>query len=768
MSRNTTVSLTLQIRGNAGRELTRISEQQVRSTTKINQQWTQIGNAQARFTNTARAGASATRDTSRASDQLLRTNRLLEGVLRQQAIQTRIQSQSLRNQTRDYQTQLNSLRQQVAEANRLRQQLEQAGRANRGAGGGGGGMQTTAGIVGGTYAGGSIVSNYLDDPRQYMKQISLATDTSLAGKKLSVKAFNNKSNEMEGFVRQSAIQGGSTPQQLVQALNTLVASNVYEFDELKNVLMQVSRTAFAGGANPDDIALMTIAQRNFGLTNLGQANDQAMKAGQLGSFELRDMARYMPDLLTQGRNAGYIGDKGYRDLLSMMQLSKKTAGTAEGAAVNMSDLLGSFSQYHLGLSFAKHIKVQKGDPIAAYGVSKKRKGFDWPTYATNMREQGVGEVEAAAILMNRQMENSPLYRKYRDKAQVALKSNNNAEYLENVQAATQIAAQAEVGKIFHNKQALMAFMGVTMNMESGGFKDQLDQGIKDSNGAIDMSHTWQAAQEYAKDNSFDTSRFNAKVDVYNGNAGWLGDLKQGLADFASSNAGVAAAASAAVVGLTAVAAAGGIAALAMRGGGGAATAGAAGASQFSRVMPWLKKAAIPITVAAGAYGIYDTATDDSLSQYQKNVKQAGIVGGTGGAIAGGIAGAKLGALGGAAIGSIVPVVGTAAGAAVGGALGGIAGGIGGWWAGDKGGEAFGEYFNEQHGIMEEQNQLIEQQSQYTQQLLGKMDNLISATNNIKPTVNFGGGSLLDMMSNNAATQEKRHGAPTIPFMLQPR
>jgi hypothetical protein len=122
----------------------------------------------------------------------------------------------------------------------------------------------------------------------------------------------------------------------------------------------------------------------------------------------------------------------------MMQLSKKTAGTAEGAAVNLSDLLGSFSQYHLGLSFAKHIRVQKGDPIAAYGVSKKRKGFDWTTYATNMREKGVGEVEAAALLMNRQMETSPLYRKYRDKSQEALKSGNNAEYLQNVQPTQQM------------------------------------------------------------------------------------------------------------------------------------------------------------------------------------------------------------------------------------------------------------------------------------------------------------------------------------------
>ena len=40
---NTTVSLTLQVKGQAAsQELKRISDDQVRSTTKINQQWTQI------------------------------------------------------------------------------------------------------------------------------------------------------------------------------------------------------------------------------------------------------------------------------------------------------------------------------------------------------------------------------------------------------------------------------------------------------------------------------------------------------------------------------------------------------------------------------------------------------------------------------------------------------------------------------------------------------------------------------------------------------
>lgn len=714
------IQLRLQLSGQqATQQMQRLNLQQSQAQQQQKQNLNQILQTQNRINASVQQGGRYGQQQMRTGQSMVQTNRLLAQILQQQQRSSSLISQQLRQQQRDYQLQLNTLRQQVAAAERLRQQLQQAGQAQRdnqrnsGSGGGSNLMGNTAAVVGGTYAAGSIGANYLNDPRQFMKQISLATDTVLAGQKISVTAFNSKVSEMEGFVRKAAVSGGSKPQDLAQGLNTLVASNVYGFSELEDVMLQTSRTAFAAGAAPDDIAAMAVAQKNFGLTNLARANDQAMKAGQLGSFELRDMARYMPDLLTQGKGAGYIGDKGYQDLLVMMQLSKKTAGTAEGAAVNLSDLLGSFSQYHLGLSFAKHIRVQKGDPIAAYGVSKKRKGFDWTTYATNMREQGVGEVEAAALLMNRQMETSPLYRKYRDKSQEALKSGNNAEYLQNVQAATQIAAQSEIGKIFHNKQALMSFMGFTMNMGSGGFKEKLDMGVEDSAGTVDESHKRQASQEYAKDGSFETARFNAKTDNYNGVAGWLGDLKQGIADFAGSNEGVAAAASAAVLGLTAVAAAGGIAALAMRTGGGGAAA--AGGGFLGGKVGTVSLAAGQVALSGALGYAIGTEIRDMYMQTETGQKFDDYMG-------------------------------------------------------EKIAQTLALFGNDEAQAALDNNakyeQMIAQQEQankLSSDLSNKLSTLITATQNNKP-IPFNTGSLLDGISNHAKAESNRHGAPPA-YML---
>ena len=258
-----------------------------------------------------------------------------------------------------------------------------------------------------------------------------------------------------------------------------------------------------------------------------------------------------------------------------------------------------------------------------------------------------------------------------------------------------------------------------MNMGAGGFKEELDAGVNASDGTVEESHKRQSSREYSHDGSLDTARFNAEVDVYNGNAGWLGDLKKGLADFASSNAGIAAAASAAVLGLTAVAAAGGVAAIAMRGGGlGAAAGGIAGG----------------IATRAGAVA----------AGVARFAGPAGLVVGAGAA--------------GYGVGSVInkhAVEGTA--------------------FGDKLGESLAKtlaFFgnDEAQAAIEAQakyDEMIAQQQQANQlsaDMIGKLNSLITVTSLNKPIpMQFPkfptAASLLDSISNKTATEEQRYGAP---------
>ena len=103
----------------------------------------------------------------------------------------------------------------------------------------------------------------------------------------------------------------------------------------------------------------------------------------------------------------------------------------------------------------------------------------------------------------------------------------------------------------------------------------------------------------------------------------------------------------------------------------------------------MRRAAVPITVAAGAYKGYtgyrdaDKAVEageitSAEGTIRKTEAVTGAAGGTGGALAGAAVGAS--------IGSVIPVVGTAVGGLIGGAIG--------WWAGSSGGKALGETIGE--------------------------------------------------------------------------
>jgi hypothetical protein len=727
------IQLRLQLSGQqATQQMQRLNLQQSQAQQQQKQNLNQILQTQNRLNASVQQGGRYGQQQMRTGQSMVQTNRLLAQILQQQQRSSSLIGQQLQQQQRSYQMQLNTLRSQVREAERLRQQLQQAGQAQRdnqrnGIGGGSNLMGNTAAVVGGAYAASSIGANYLKGPRAYMESISRSTGTIYAGQKQTVEQRKEKVMETEHWVRNSAVSGGSGPEAMAAVLAELSASPAFKPEELKGALLEISKTAFASGSNPVDIAKMVIANRqhNPGMS-VEKATNMAFRSGQLGSFELSNMARSMPSLQSTAKGAGYTGEEGYRNLLTMAQVSTRTASTPDQAANNLENLLGEFSQHHFGLQIAKYITPQKGLPIAKYGVAGKRTGVDWTKYAADAQARGVGQVDAAAELLNGEMQTNPLYRKYQAKAQNAQKdilskqklgldvTKDLIQYQQNLDAALKIVGQSEVGKIFHNKQSLAAFTAVTLSKGKGGDFDELMQQTDYSNSqtAIADEHKLQSAEEYAKDGSFETARFNAETDNYNGVAGWLGDLKQGLADFASSNAGVAAAASLAVAGLTAVGAAGGIAALTMR-----------------RGQP-------PIPPVGGGLG-----------------GKVGTVSLAAGQVA------LSGALG-YAIGTEIRDM----------------------YMQTETGQKFDDYMGEKiaqtlalFGNDEAQaaldnnakyEQMIAQQEQankLSSDLSNKLSTLITATQNNKP-IPFNTGSLLDGISNHAKAESNRHGAPPA-YML---
>lgn len=687
--KNTTVSLTLQIKGNAGQEMKKISDQQVQATTKINQQWTQIGSANAKFVTTAKAGTQATLNTARAGENLLRTNRMLEGVLRQQSIQTKLQSQQLKQQQTSTQQMANWMKQVAQSSRQTKQEAQQTVSL----------WQKGTALAGGAIAGGAVVSGALQKPRDYAEQMTYIAATATGGQGLSTEQRLSKIGTLEGYVKDAVRTGGGKREDVAAALNELIASGKYDANNVAPALKASAKTAFAAGADTVDAAKMTLAMQNFGVKNLSLAQDRAMRAGQVGSFEYKDMAKFLPEQMAMARASGYSGDEGLVKLLSLNQVAKTTASDSATAGNNVVNLLQKLSSREFSDSIAKAIEDPSGLPTKAI---KNKKGkvvgqeFDWATYSIDQRDKGIYGVEAFVKLLERQLQGNSQYSKLQKEAQAAKTPEERKAKLEDM---SNIAMGSEMGQIIADRQALMAAMAAVYNKDKAV---ALEKEIGNAAGTVDSDLSMIKQTEWAKDQAMDQEKLFAQSKAYDAVSGSLGSFKDIVTDTAKGHEALAAAAYGATVTLGALAVAGGAATI---------LGGKGGISKMLGGAATAAKVSGPAAAVAGAGAVgYGVGTVIS-----KNF----------------VEGTSFGDKLGETIAKTLAVFGNEDAKA---AL-----------------DAQAKY-----------DQMIAEQqtnNQYSKELIGSIKTLINVTSQNKPVINMPGSPLIQSMSSNPATEEKRHGAP---------
>ncbi|WP_336148217.1 phage tail tape measure protein [Acinetobacter ursingii] len=698
--KNTTVSLTLQIKGNAGQEMKKISDQQIQATTKINQQWTQIGSANAKFVQTAKAGTQATVNTARAGENLLRTNRMLEGVLRQQSIQTKLQSQQLKQQQSSAQQMANWMKQVAQSSRQTKQEAQQTVSF----------WQKGVALGGAAVAGGAVVSSALQKPRDYAEQMTYIAATATGGQGLTAEQRLSKISTLEEYVKDAVRTGGGKREDVAAALNELIASGKYDANNVAPALKASAKTAFASGADTVDAAKMTLAMQNFGVKDLSLAQDRAMRAGQVGSFEYKDMAKFLPEQMAMARASGYSGDQGLVKLLALNQVAKTTASDSATAGNNVVNLLQKLSSREFSDSIAKAVEDPSGLPTKAI---KNKKGkvvgqeFDWATYSIDQRNNGVYGVEAFVKLLERQLQGNAQYSKLQKEAQAAKTPEERKAKLEDM---SNIAMGSEMGQIIADRQALMAAMAAVYNKDK---TVALEKEIGNAAGTVDADLSMIKQTEWAKDQAMDQEKLFAQSKAYDAVSGSLGSFKDVITDTAKGHEALAASAYAAAVALGAVAAAGTVGAV-LGGGKGGAIAGTVGRGAVTAA-----RMAAPVAAVAGA-GVAGYAVGTGIRNAYMTTET----------------GQKFDDKLGETIAKTLAVFGNEDAKA---AL-----------------EAQAKY-----------DQMIAEQqtnNQYSKELIGSIKTLINVTSQNKPVINMPGSPLMQSMSSNSANEEKRHGAPPAYLM----
>ncbi|EGQ2008897.1 phage tail tape measure protein [Salmonella enterica subsp. enterica serovar Infantis] len=209
--------------------------------------------------------------------------------------------------------------------------------------------------------------------------------------------------ELNALIHDAIVQGGGTKDNAQAATGRLL--NTFSFDEIKArlpFLQQVSSGTGVSGETLGDIS--NALRRHLGVDSaedLKRAINMMVASGQAGGVELADIARILPGQLEQAGRAGLRGLDGLAQLLSADQVSLTTSGSVDEAGAQVNALL-------------QRIYGNRAE-MAAGRIKIGGKGIDLHGTLAQAQLHGMSPLDALVGLSDRIIDHDPKIRALRKK-----------------------------------------------------------------------------------------------------------------------------------------------------------------------------------------------------------------------------------------------------------------------------------------------------------------------------------------------------------------
>lgn len=518
-------------------------------------------------------------------------------------------------------------------------------------------MQTAASIGAGATAGAYAADRMTRAPMDYSLRLAHMANTAYADRDVAGRLAGKR--VLDAAINAAVRTGGGKRDDAAGALDSLIASGTVTIDQAIRLLPMLTKGSTASGAPAEQlgaIALRGMQSMDIGLDQIPEVLNMAMAAGQAGGFELKDMARWLPQAMAAGRMSGLRGTEGLRRILASMQANVTTAGTKDEAGNNLVNLLAKVNSKDTAVDLAKL-------------------GIDLPDELARQRERGVNSLDAFVGIVDSIASKDQEYMALKAKLD---RGGTPAERTATMQSMADILQGKAVGQVVQDRQALMALIA---EMNGRGYIQEVMGKTRTNTSAIGTSFDMISRETaFAREQAFNSAATAAQTafDKVAPAVNAVYDGASGLAtQFPLLSAGVVGATGALAIFAAALGGSGLIGILTGRAGnaggvvgsvgtllgGGAAAAGGA----LLRGGPWWARlgAASAAPVIGAGLDAWGTYTDPRLSAagQARGYAQAGA----------GLAGGMGGVLAGAALGSMLGPIGTL--------LGGVAGGMGGSFGG---------------------------------------------------------------------------------------
>lgn len=411
------------------------------------------------------------------------------------------------------------------------------------------GLQTGASIGAGVMAGGYVMSRPINQTMDYGVRLAQMSNT----------AFNERNTigriagkrELNSAIVNAVRYGGGNREGAAGALDTLIASGAMSAKDSMGMLPSLMRASTASGADAGELAQIGIrGMQTMGIKpgEMGRILDMAITAGQEGGFELKDMARWLPQQMAAAKVSGMTGTAGMAKLLAANQASAITAGTKDEAGNNLVNLLA---------------KVNSRDTA----TDAKRLGIDLSGTIAAARGKGIDSLDAFVGIVDSVVGKDKNYQAL----QARLKTATGSERRGVLESQADILQGSAIGQLVQDRQALMALIGIMGNrgyMADVQKKTLAGEGAAEKNYAVIAEEAGFKTQQAANEKTFATQN------AFENLTPLVGAVADGFSAIAKEYPNLTAATVAATTALIALAAVAGASSLAgMLGGKGAGLTG---------------------------------------------------------------------------------------------------------------------------------------------------------------------------------------------------
>ncbi|HHT0334254.1 TPA: phage tail tape measure protein [Klebsiella variicola subsp. variicola] len=421
-------------------------------------------------------------------------------------------------QTRAFRAMTNQVAQLRTELNGAGQSMSRMERARMWGG------NVTA-FAGGIAAAGAIVVPSVRNQMTYEQRLASMANTAFAEQNTAGRRAGMRS--MDQLIRRSVAVGGGNKETAANTLDALLASGAVEYNSAESLLPMLQKYSTATGADSKDLAMIAIRlKQTFGLkdSDIPKALNMAISAGQAGSFELADMAKYLPEQLANASSIGMKGLDDFATLLGLNQASAITAGTSDKAGNNVINLLGKISSQDASNAAAR-IKING-------------KGIDLPGSLAAAQGKGMNALDAFSAIVDKIVAQNPGYQKLEEQLK---NTPDDPSRLRIMDSQLQILQGSAVGQIIADREALMALIAYRGNRKYAyGVRDDANaqRTLPELQTAGERNFDLIQGTNLYKVNQLNNTRDFAQMDSIQPLSDVLGKLSGELNDYAGAYPGL--------------------------------------------------------------------------------------------------------------------------------------------------------------------------------------------------------------------------------------